>query len=151
MLRALDETSAAVGRDNGRVSELVFVGHGLGAGYIGPTYEGQPLNVMELAQRVGLADHGAIVALACSVAVRMDLSVAYEHKYHVFATREYVDWLDSGKVKFARQSRSIYQPAGRFALPEQTQYPELSNVVGPRMALLTIQEALLQALQRTAM
>jgi hypothetical protein len=151
LLRALGEASAAVDRDNGRVSALVFVGHGLGAGYIGPAYEGQPLNVMELAQRVGLADHGAIVSLACSVAVRMDLSAAYKHNYHVFATSEYVDWLDSGRVKFAHQSKSMYQPAGRFMLPEQTQYPELRNVEGPRMALPTIQEALLQTLRRTAM
>ena len=63
LLRTLREVSASINKDNGQVSGLVFVGHGLGAGYIGPTFEGEPLNVMELARQVELADQGAIIAL----------------------------------------------------------------------------------------
>lgn len=146
LLRALDEAAAAIDRENGRVAALVFVGHGLGAGYVGPAYEGQPLNIVVLAQRVGLAERGALVVLACSVAVRMDLTAAYARGYHVFATVEAIDWLDSGKVKYAGQVRTLYQPAGRFTLPEQTQYPAPDSLAGPRAAP-AIGEVLLLALR----
>jgi hypothetical protein len=151
LLRTLGEVSAAIVKDNGQVSALIFVGHGLGAGYIGPTFEGEPLNVMELARQVELADQGAIIALACSVAIRMDLSGARAHGYRVFATQEYIDWLDNGKVKLSSQYKSMYKPANKFSLPEQTQHYELSNMDRLRTTQisLTIQEVLLQAMRRT--
>ena len=81
----------------------------------------------------------------------MDLSGTRAHGYRVFATQEYIDWLDNGKVKLSSQYKSMYKPANKFSLPEQTQHYELGNMDRLRTTdiLPTIQEVLLQAIRRT--
>jgi hypothetical protein len=153
LLRTLGEVGAEISTNKGRLIALIYVGHGFGKGEIGPTLKGQNVNLIEAAQQAQLAEEGAVIALACSVAVDMDLSHARIRKYRVFATEKIVEWMGNGSVKFSGQSKSAYKSANSFSLPEQTNYGGLNHMgIFPRnQSSSTIQEVVRQAARRVTM
>lgn len=150
--RTLGEIGATIAKNQGQVSAFIYVGHGFGAGKVGPTFEGESVNLIEAAQQVGLVNGGAIFAIACSVAVEMDLSVAKSHHYSIFATKEYVDWLKNGDIKLSSETQQAYTPATNFFLPEQTRSAQANSLglLQQNRVMPTIQEAVQQAIKRTA-
>lgn len=152
LLRTLGEAGVAVNHSGGRVSAIVFVGHGIGAGNVGLSFGGESINIFALAQAVQLAKRGAIIILACSVAVQMDPLQTRADEYSVFATTEWIDWLENGKVKFSRQNASEYTLASNLLLPEQSPPSNVGDAKYSRInqSIPTIQQALLQAVRRTA-
>lgn len=152
LLRTLGEAGAAISHSGGRVSAIVFVGHGIGAGNVGLSFGGESVNILALARAVQLAKRGAIIVLACSVAVQMDLSQTRADEYSVFATTEWIDWLENGKVKFSRQNASEYTLASNFLLPEQSLPSRAGGLKYQQLyqTIPTVQKALLQAVELTA-
>ncbi|MEZ4681689.1 MAG: hypothetical protein R2932_46500, partial [Caldilineaceae bacterium] len=101
LLRELSEVGDTIDRKHGRIGALIYVGHGFGEGRVGPTLTGQSMNLVDAARRAQLVENGAIVAIACSVAKKLNLHRDHMDGYRVFATEEYIEWLENGHVRRA--------------------------------------------------
>jgi RHS repeat-associated protein len=114
-----------IAKNKGKVSTLIYLGHGNGANTLAPEgYGTAGLAFKEAAAKAGLADNGAAIALACFVGDRGLYTKSFEDKkQRVYATENLVDFADNGqagvKPPMGNSMRHLKNP-GDVVLPEHT-------------------------------
>ncbi len=154
--KKLGKTARSITRKNGKVSTLVYIGHGSGGGQLMPSgLDGSEyVTLQDATKSARVARDGAVVALACFVGdSKLKTSGFKKKRQRVYATPDLYEWLyvkGKEKPKARIFSHKIDLSGDPLGFEERDAYKSVTNVTLPeqtglKKGALTIPKAALQA------